>query len=79
MLEMVLYGIVFFLLTIFLQYILHKTRKNGNKGQSGVWTGMVTIITICILGIYMGKICFLAAIIGFVIADEIGKKMGWHD
>ena len=79
MLEMILYGVGFFLVTIGLQFLLHKIRKNGKKGQSGIWTGMVTTVTICILGIYMKNISFLAAIMGFVIADEIGKRIGWHD
>lgn len=79
MLEIILYGVGFFLVTIGIQAFLHKVRKNGNKGSTGIWTGMVTTITICILGIIMGKISFLAAVIGFVVADEIGEKIGWHD
>ena len=79
MLEIILYGVGFFLVTIGIQAFLHKVRKNGNNGSTGIWTGMVTTITICILGIYMRNISFLAAIMGFVIADEIGKKMRWHD
>ena len=79
MLEMILYGVGFFIMTIGIQALLHKVRKNGNKGEFAIWTGMVTTITICTLGIIMKNISFLAAVIGFVIADEIGKKMKWHE
>ena len=79
MLEMILYGVGFFLITLGLQVLLHKVRKNGNKGVFSIWTGMVTIVTICMLGILMKNISFLAAVIGFVIADDVGKKMKWHD
>ena len=79
MLEMILYGVGFFLITLGIQVLLHKVRKNGNKGDFAIWTGMVTTITICVLGIIMKNISFLAAVMGFVVADEIGKKMGWHD
>lgn len=79
MLEMILYGVGFFLVTIGIQAFLHKVRKNGNMGQSGLFTGLITVISICVLGLIMYKIAMLAAVIGFVIADEIGKKMGWHD
>lgn len=79
MLEMILYGVGFFLVTLGIQVFLHKVRKNGNKGPYALWTGMVTLVVICTMGIIMNKICFLAAVIGFAVADEIGKKMGWHD
>ena len=79
MLELVIYGIGFFLITLCIQAFLHKVRKNENKGSSGIWTGMITIIAICITGIMMKKVALLSAVIGFVVADEFGKKMGWHD
>ena len=79
MIESIIYGVAFFLATIGIQALLHKVRKNKNKGRYAIWTGPVTIITICMLGIIVGKICFLAAAMGFVVADEIGKMMGWHE
>lgn len=79
MLELILYGIGFFLVTLGIQAFLHKVRKNKNKGSTAVWTGMVTTVTICTMGIIMKNISLLAAVMGFVVADEIGKKMGWHD
>ena len=75
--EMVLYGIGYFLITLLIQFLLSK-RKNKKNAQTAIWTGSSAIITICVLGIIDKNIHYLAAILGFVIADEIGKSAGWH-
>lgn len=71
--EIILYGIAFFVATIIIQYVLHKLGKNKS-----FWTGSTTIISMCVLGICFHSVNYLAAIIGFIIADEIGGKLGWH-
>ncbi len=71
MLELIIYGIGFFVLTLLLQYLLSKFRKDGNQGDSAIWVGNNTIIVICILGIMQHNIDYFAAIIGFIIADKI--------
>ena len=75
--EMVLYGIGFFLITLLIQFLLSERNCRKNK-QTTFWTGSSAIITICVLGIIDRNIHYLAAILGFVIADEIGKSAGWH-
>lgn len=75
MLEMILYAVGFFLVTLLIQYLLSK-RKNRSKLT--IWQGTSSIVAICILGIVFQNINYLAAILGFVIADEIGKEVGWH-
>lgn len=77
--ELIAYGVGFFIVTMCLQPFLHKVRKNGNMGQSALWTGYVTVITICVLGIVMKNVSFFGALIGFIVADQIGKMQGWHD
>lgn len=71
--EIILYGIAFFVATIIIQYILHKMGK-----IKSFWAGSTAIVSMCVLGIYFHSVNYLAAIIGFIIADEIGKKLGWH-
>ena len=71
MLELIIYGIGFFVLTLLLQYVLSKFRKNGNQGNSAIWVGNNVIIVICIFGIMQHNIDYFAAIIGFIIADKI--------
>ena len=78
MTEYILYGIGFFVCTLIIQYIAHKIRNNQNKGKYSFYTGVEVIIGLAIIGLIQGKIVFLAAIIGFVIADEFGKSLGWH-
>lgn len=53
---------------------VRKVSKNWNK----IWTGTSAIVVICLLGIYSNNICYLAAVLGFAVADEIGKTVGWH-
>lgn len=76
MLEMILYAVGFLLITLILQYLLSKRK---NKGVMAIWQGTNTVIVICILGIVTRNINYLAAVLGFVIADEIGKSAGWHN
>lgn len=71
MLKLIIYGIGFFVLTLLVQYVLSKFRKNGNKGNTAIWVGNNAIIVICIFGIMQHNIDYFAAIIGFIIADKI--------
>lgn len=78
MFKIVFYAIGFFLLTLLLQYLLHKVRKNGNRGKGAVWVGRSAAIVICIMGGITQNINYLGAVLGFLMADEIGKQMGWQ-
>lgn len=78
MFELILYAIGFFLITVLFQYLFHRFRKNGNRGQGGIWVGRNAAIVICIMGIVSKNINYLGAVLGFLMADEIGKKMGWQ-
>ena len=73
MFKIVFYAIGFFLLTLLLQYLLHKVRKNGNRGKGAVWVGRSAAIVICVMGIVSKNINYLSAVLGFLMADEIGK------
>lgn len=72
----VLYAVGFFLFTIIIQYLLHKLNKNKRKVK--IWTGTNPIIVMCTMGLIQSNISYLAAVIGFVIADEIGRTIGWN-
>ena len=48
MLELIIYGIGFFVLTLLLQYLLSRFRKDSNQGDSAIWVGNNAIIVICI-------------------------------
>lgn len=74
--DYVLYAVGFFLCTILIQYLLHKLNKNKRKVK--IWSGKNPIIVICTLGIIQTNISYLAAVIGFVVADEIGRVIGWN-
>ena len=78
MLGFVIYGIGYFVCTLLIQYMLFKLRKNPNHGPNGVWVGTRAIIVLCVIGIINHKIGYLAAILGFICADESGKAVGWH-
>lgn len=78
MLELMIYGIGFFLCTLLIQYFLFKVRKNHNHGPNGVWVGSRAIMVLCVVGIINHNIWYLAAILGFICADEVGKAIGWH-
>ena len=73
MLEKILYIVIFFLCAIFLQWIMHKVRKNHNKGDTAIFVGNGAI-----MGIVNNDINFLYAVLGFVLGDEVGKIAGWH-
>lgn len=77
MFETVLYGVIFFLITLLIQYILSNIRKKRN-GTSRFWIGTNAVVTICMMGIIFKEINYFAAAIGFLLADEIGKSNGWH-
>lgn len=78
MIEPVLFTVGFFLITLLFQYLLHRFRKNGNCGAGAIWVGRSAAIVICVMGIVSREINYLGAVVGFLMADEIGKKMGWH-
>ena len=75
MLEMILYAVGFFLVTLLIQYLFSKRKSKSNLT---IWQGTSTIVAICILGIVFYNINYLAAILGYVIAVRIGKEVGWH-
>lgn len=78
MFEIVLYVIGFLVITLLIQYMLHKFRKNKNHGKNAIFVGNSAAIGICTIGILEHDINFLGAVIGFLLADEIGKQMGWQ-
>ena len=78
MLEIILYAIGFFICTVFLQRLLDKTRKHHNQGSSAIWVGTGAIIVICVIGLMTKNINYFAAILGFIIGDEVGKQSGWQ-
>lgn len=73
----VAYGIGFFILTMILQGLLHKFRKNKNR-QYPIWAGSNIVIIIALSGMISKNPAYLGAVIGYVLADDIGKKLGWH-
>lgn len=78
MFEMVLYGIGFFLFTLLFQFLLNRFRKKHNKGSSTIWAGKSATVVICLMGIFTKDLNYFGAVIGFLIADEIGKQMDWQ-
>ena len=38
----------------------------------------VRCLGLCFVGIINNKIGYLAAILGFICANEVGKAAGWH-
>ena len=71
------YGLGFFVFTLLLQGTLHKFRKNKNM-QYPIWAGSNVIIFIAMSGIIAKNPAYLGAVIGFILADNIGKEVGWH-
>ena len=71
MLELIIYGLGFFVLTLLLQHALSRIRKDGNQVDSAIWVGNNAIIVICIFGILQHNIDYFAAIIGFIVADAL--------
>lgn len=78
MLETILYAVGFFICTLFLQWLLHKVRKNHNKGNSAIWVGTGAIIVICVFGLITKNNNYFAALIRFILGDEVGKQVGWQ-
>lgn len=78
MFGIVLYGMGFFLFTMLFQYLLNRFRKNQNKGFSTIWVGKRAAVVICLVGIFAKDVNYFGAVIGFLIADEIGNQMGWQ-
>lgn len=73
MIEMILYGIGMFAVTLAIQFFLFKK----NKGV-GFWSGTEPIFIMCILGLLSNSAGDHAGILGYMIADYIGKRAGWH-
>ena len=76
--ETILYAIGFFIFTIFLQWLLHKVRRNYNQGNSAIWAGNGAIIVICVMGLMTKNVDYFAALLGFIVGDEVGKQTGWR-
>ena len=75
--KMLMYGIGFFIVTISIQYFFYKVRHNTPQGKCGVMVGKSTIVAICAVGEISHNVYFFSAVIGFIVADELGKAMGW--
>lgn len=78
MVTILIFILVFFIFTITAQWLLHRVRKNHNRGASAMWVGISVIIGMCVLGIITKNINYFAAILGFVLGDEVGKEAGWQ-
>lgn len=78
MVTIFIFILVFFIFTLTVQWLLHRVRKNHNLGASAMWVGTSVIIGMCILGIITKNISYFAAILGFVLGDEVGKEAGWQ-
>lgn len=74
--EIMIYAVAFFLITLLIQYLFYKARRNRGKNNT-FWTGRHTAIIMCTIGIWQEDVNVLGAVLGFLIADEIGKKLGW--
>ena len=79
MFELILYAIGFFLITLLFQYLLHRFRKNGNRGKGAIWVGRSAAIVICVMGIFSKNINYLGAVLGFLMADEDVYKRQVYD
>lgn len=73
MFEIILYAAGFFFITLLVQYVLYKLRKNKNQGKNAIWVGRSAALSICILGIMEHNVNYLGAVAGFLAADEIGR------
>lgn len=78
MFEIILYAVAFAVCTIFLQWLLSKVRRNHNKGRFAIWVGTEAIIVLCVAGLVTRNIQYFAAILGFIVGDEVGKHAGWQ-
>ena len=65
---------------IFPDYIIDsvfRIRKNQQKKRLfDFWKGSTVVITLCVLGLIFHETHYFASVIGFLIADEVGKKNG---
>ena len=77
MIKYIVYALGFFIATLLIQWMVFRISK-GNGGKWQIYTGPTAIISLCIIGLIEREIAFLAAIIGFVIANEIVVALGWH-
>lgn len=73
----IVYGLAFFVLTLFIKFGIYKHYKNTGK-KLDIWRGYTCVGTICILGIVSGNTYYFAAIIGFVTGEYLAKEQGWH-
>lgn len=71
----VLYFIGFFLATVLIQWC---GRNHNRQGKAQIYTGPTVIIGMCVLGLVCKEQAYFTAILGFLLADSIGKQMGWH-
>lgn len=78
MLEKTLFLLGFFICTLWFQWLLHKIGRNRNRGNSVIWVGYGAIVAICVIGLISNNANYFSALIGFIIADRIGEKAGWH-
>lgn len=67
-----------YLYTAVAKLLLYKIRKNHNHGTNSIWVGNRAIIVWCVVEIMNHNVGYLAAILGFICADEAGKAVGWH-
>lgn len=77
--QYILYAVTFFFVTLLIQSVVHKLLLSNGKKNKSLWTGYQIVVCLCVLGLATGKLYCFASIIGFVVADEIGKKNGWHE
>lgn len=71
---MILYGFGMLIVTLIIQFVLYKTKKNID-----FWSGTEPVIILCILGLLTNEVGDIAGILGYAIADRIGKFAGWHN
>lgn len=77
MLKMLMYGIGFFIVTLLIQCLFYKVNHNTPQGTNGIMVGTNAIVAICVLGVISHNVYFFSAVIGFVMADKLGRKIGW--
>lgn len=77
MFETVLYGLVFFPDNT-VDSIYSFGYKKKRNGKSCFWIGTNAAVAICMLRIIFKEINYFAAVIVFLLADEIGQSNGWQ-